>query len=65
MNYTLEQIWVSKAIIIIISLKCETIFPGFYLLKCFLLEVEAASRKKIPSQALISARNTTIATSNS
>lgn len=42
MNYTLnelyhEQIWVSKPIIII-TLKCETIFPGFDLLKCFCLK---------------------------
>lgn len=37
MNYTLEQIWVSKTIIII-SLICETIFPGFDLLKFFCLK---------------------------
>lgn len=64
MNYTLEQIWVSKTIIII-SLKYKTIFPGLDLLKRFLFEVEAASRKKIPSQVLISARNATIAVFNS
>lgn len=40
-------------------------FPWIWFVEMFLFEVEAASRKNIPSQILISAQNAKIAVFNS